>query len=127
MSDRTLSTYEEPRLDDGPHWTITAERSAAGQPGVFFTIQHVWAYGKTDELTIVVDDADKFLAPVFAWLTEPEQQGLPAFPVWLNAQQWGYVQASLHDSGNSYNENKTSAAIDNEIQSQLEALWGART
>jgi hypothetical protein len=71
MADRTLSTFEEPRNEFGPRWTITADRSASGQPGVLFTIRHEpnqeGAY-PVEEMTVVVADANEFLAPVLEWL-----------------------------------------------------------
>lgn len=69
MADRTLVRYEEPRLDDGPHWSLEISRSAAGQPGLFFTIQHKSLDGTfEEEMTVIVDDGNVLLAPVLAWL-----------------------------------------------------------
>lgn len=75
MADRTLVSYEETRLEYGPHWTLTASRSAAGAPGLFFTIKtstgspedrHIVALNQ--EMTIYVEDGNEFLKPIIAWL-----------------------------------------------------------
>lgn len=75
MSDRVLVTYEEDRLPEGPHWTLTIERSAEGAPGLLLTIkskmhdpdyQHIEALNR--EMTIVVNDGEALLEPVLAWL-----------------------------------------------------------
>jgi hypothetical protein len=72
MSDRTLVKYEEPRSHKGPYWGLTIERSAAGQPGLFFTISHRSFDGtlKGEELTVMVDDGRALLAPVIEWLNQ---------------------------------------------------------
>jgi hypothetical protein len=75
MSNRNLVTYEEERLPEGPHWMLQIDRSAGGQPGLFFTIKtesfspddrHIESLNQ--ELTIVVDDGNALLAPVLDWL-----------------------------------------------------------
>ena len=70
MADRTLVEYEEPRLDDAPHWTVRIERSAAGQPGLFFITKFESVDGSLPEVEqcVVVEDGRAFLAPVLAWL-----------------------------------------------------------
>lgn len=77
MSDRTLVHYLEPRNDEGPYWSLTIERSAAGQPGLFFTIK-TQTFSDADrhiaslnhEMTIVVEDGNELLAPVLEWLND---------------------------------------------------------
>ena len=72
MSDRNLVTYEEERLEDGPHWRLMIDRSSAGQPGLFFTISFdsVDASLPHQEMTVVVDDGVALLTPVIRWLQE---------------------------------------------------------
>jgi hypothetical protein len=73
MADRNIVTFEEERNEHGPHWTLEIDRSAAGQPGLFFTIKsqmHDRAYDKLDnEMTVVVKDGIALLAPVLSWLS----------------------------------------------------------
>ena len=72
MADRTLVTYQESRLDDGPYWTLSIERSAGGTPGLFFVIRHK-SFGdsyQAEELSVFVDDGKKLLEPVLKWLDE---------------------------------------------------------
>ena len=78
MADRNLVTFEEERNEHGPHWTLHIDRSAAGQPGLFFTIKtemhaeadkHIESLNR--ELTVVVKDGVALLAPVLAWLLDP--------------------------------------------------------
>ena len=72
MADRTLVKYEEPRLDDGPYWTLRIERSSGGKPGLFFVIRHK-SFGDSyqpEELSVFVDDGKKLLEPVLKWLCE---------------------------------------------------------
>lgn len=77
MSDRTLVRYLEPRNDEGPYWTLTIERSAAGQPALLFTIKtqtfsdaHRHIESLNHEMTIVVEDGNELLAPVLEWLND---------------------------------------------------------
>lgn len=76
MSNRTLVTYEEKRLPEGPYWTLEVQRSAAGQPGILFTIRQE-AFGdayipggwnKREEMTIFVEDANEIIGPIQNWL-----------------------------------------------------------
>jgi len=75
MADRNIVTYEEDRNEHGPHWTLQIDRSAAGQPGLFFTIK-TEAHSARDklidslnqELTVVAKDGVALLAPVLSWL-----------------------------------------------------------
>lgn len=77
MANRTLATYEEKRLDTGPHWTLTVDRSAGGAPGLFFTIR-TQTFDPEDrdiaslnqEMTVVVEDGNEFLKPVIEWLQD---------------------------------------------------------
>jgi hypothetical protein len=72
MADRNLVTFEEERNEHGPHWTLEIDRSAAGQPGLFFTIKsemHDPVYEKLNqEMTVVVKDGVALFAPVLTWL-----------------------------------------------------------
>jgi hypothetical protein len=77
MANRVLVTYEEERLPEGAHWTLEIQRSAAGQPGLLFTIKtetfseddrHIESLNR--ELTIVVTDGNALLAPVLEWLND---------------------------------------------------------
>ena len=72
MANRNLVTFEEERNEHGPHWTLHIDRSAAGQPGLFFTIKsemHDPVYEKLNqEMTVVVSDGIALLAPVLSWL-----------------------------------------------------------
>lgn len=70
MSDRTLVEYQEERNEEGPYWRLEIQRSAAGQPGLLFTISYESFDGSLDpaELTILVDDGNTLLAPVLEWL-----------------------------------------------------------
>lgn len=78
MADRTLVKYTEVRNPDGPYWTLTVERSAAGSPAVLITIKtetaslddrHIKALNH--EMTIVVDDVEKIIGPLIEWLGNP--------------------------------------------------------
>ena len=80
MSDRILSQVRESRVPGGQVWTLTAGRSAAGAPRMFFTIeakmpdlkdQGIEALNR--EMTIFIDDGDVFLAPVLEWLNGEEK------------------------------------------------------
>lgn len=71
MGDRTLARYEEPRNEEGPHWSLEIDRSAAGAPGLLFTIHNDPFEGsplKAEQMTVVVEDGRSLLAPVNAWL-----------------------------------------------------------
>jgi hypothetical protein len=73
MSDRNLVTYVEPRNEFGPYWRLRIDRSANGQPGLFFTIEtEMYDRDKYphlhEELTVVVEDGNALLAPVLEWL-----------------------------------------------------------
>lgn len=72
MSDRTLALYEEPRdKEDHTRYWLSVERSAAGQPALVFTITYIDDYANEGgELTVVVEDGNKFLSPVIDWLDE---------------------------------------------------------
>lgn len=79
MADRNIVTYEEDRNDDGPHWTLEIDRSAAGQPGLFFTIKTEMHSARDKmieplnrELTVVAKDGVALLAPVLQWLLTQE-------------------------------------------------------
>lgn len=63
MSDRNLVTYEEPADHEGPNYTLRIDRSAAGAPGLLFTIE----VGGI-ESTVIVKDGRKLLEPVTEWL-----------------------------------------------------------
>lgn len=75
MADRNLVHYEEERNPEGPYWTLDIDRSAAGQPGLFFTIESK-TFSEADRhieslnqrMTIVVKDGDALLRPVLEWL-----------------------------------------------------------
>lgn len=73
MADRTLVLYEEERNEFGPYWRLRIDRSAAGQPGLLFTISTEMYDAErypnlSQELTIVVKDGNALLAPVIEWL-----------------------------------------------------------
>ena len=72
MSNRTLVAYEEERHGGEPHWRLEIERSAAGTPGLLFTISykmHNRQYAHLDrEMIVIVKDGNALLAPVMAWL-----------------------------------------------------------
>lgn len=67
MANRTLSTYVE--STHGMTFRLDVERSASGQPGLFFDI-----YAEDGDGTVFADtcvfvrDGNEFLAPVIAWL-----------------------------------------------------------
>lgn len=72
MSNRTLVTYEESRLWDGPYWTLEIQRSAAGRPGILITIREE-PYNEAlepREMTISVKDANDIIRPIKRWLEE---------------------------------------------------------
>ena len=70
MSDRNLVSYDEPRLPDGPYWRLRIDRSAAGAPGLLFTIEHASFDGTLplQDMTVIVEDGRALLAPVLKWL-----------------------------------------------------------
>lgn len=77
MANRTLARYDDGKLTEqrdgelgyeGWHSVLRIERSAAGQPGLFFVIED-WDGGfKAGESCVVVEDGNAFLAPVLEWL-----------------------------------------------------------
>lgn len=75
MANRSLAYYtdSEPNEDgihEGWHNTLRIERSAAGQPGLFFIIED-WDGGlKAGESLVVVKDGNALLAPVLEWLRQ---------------------------------------------------------
>jgi len=75
MADRILSKYEEPRLEDGPHWSVEVSRSAGGAPGLFFTIKYESVDGSipSTDMTVLVEDGNEFLKPVIDWLATGPQ------------------------------------------------------
>lgn len=75
MGNRTLVTYEEARLPEGPHWTLEIDRSANGAPGLIFTIntktyreedRHIESLNR--EMSVFVEDARDLLGPINEWL-----------------------------------------------------------
>lgn len=68
MADRTLVEYEEPRAPEGPFWTLSVERSAAGAPGGLITIKVRSFDGTLPEqaMTIVLEDL-RALQPALDW------------------------------------------------------------
>lgn len=71
MGDRRIVTYEEPRNEFGPYWTLEIERSSSGDPTLLVTIRSKM-FSSLDsrfnrEMTIVVEDADEVLAPALSW------------------------------------------------------------
>ena len=76
MTDRTLTTYDEvlaPQI--GQTYTARIDRSAAGQPGIFFIIEI--SDSKTGEFLhencVVIPDGREFLAPVNEWLRDDQE------------------------------------------------------
>ncbi len=75
MSNRTLVEYLEPRNEFGPYWTLEVQRSAAGQPGLLFTITgKMYDEEKhpelTQQLTVVVKDGWEIVNPILEWLNK---------------------------------------------------------
>lgn len=72
VSDRTITKYTEERLDEGPYWTLSIERSASGRPDVLVTIRHESFDGALEprEMTVVVNDADRVFAPTVEWAAQ---------------------------------------------------------
>lgn len=66
MANRTLVEYTE------RDFQLDIERSAAGDPTILVTLTYNDGEGDYQELTIVVKDAPKVLAPLVAWLKEKE-------------------------------------------------------
>lgn len=72
MADRTLVSYTEPKGDPGTSsYTMKVDRSAAGAPGLFFTIIN----GLEEETTIYVVDGEALLEPVLEWLKNGPRRG----------------------------------------------------
>jgi hypothetical protein len=66
MADRTLVAYTEPE-ESGPFpATLRIDRSAAGSPGLFVTVQNALE----EQSTVILPDGLAVLAPVLAWLLE---------------------------------------------------------
>lgn len=84
MGNRNLVRYTdaEPNEDgvlEGWHNVLRIERSAAGQPGLFFIIED-WNGGlKAGESVVVVKDGNTLLRPVLEWLG---QQAADPVMIW---------------------------------------------
>lgn len=72
VSNRTIATYTEERLPNGPYWTLKVERSASGRPDALLTIRHESFDGTMEprEMMILVADADFILAPIVEWAAQ---------------------------------------------------------
>lgn len=91
MADRRIVVYEEERNEHGPHWTLTVERSSSGDPCLFFIIKeemHDPKYAHLNrEMCVVVEDADKVLAPAMEWLKTRRAE--------KDALEWANYDASM--------------------------------
>lgn len=68
MADRTLISYQEPRLEHGPYWRLRIERSAAGAPRGLVIIEFASFDGTLpdEEMCVVLDDL-RILQPALDW------------------------------------------------------------
>ena len=131
MADRNLVHYEEERNSEGPYWTLDIERSAAGQPGLLFTIESK-AFSESDrhiealnrQMTIVVRDGNALLAPVLEWLgrkTAASIETMEGARGWLRE-----ATETLNDALRDYNQaRRLIAQYEGEAELTQEARSGA--
>ena len=149
MADRTLTTYDEvlaPQI--GQTYTARIDRSAAGQPGIFFIFSaHDTKTGEfLHENCVVIPDGREFLAPVNEWLeSQPSApaavptlgdiaeilEELKAQGVTRSAVEYAVQKVFWEQEGEAFRafrENKAYlAAAINGMQSEIDAIarrWG---
>lgn len=83
MANRILARHDDGTLTEqrdgemgyeGAHAAISIERSAAGAPGLFFTLTDYHGNGLSGESSVFVPDGAAFLAPVLEWLNADRQK-----------------------------------------------------